>query len=551
MRVAFRSAVVLAALATGCRPQSSFECTVDAQCSKSNVQGTCEENGFCSFPDPTCPSGRRFGDLAGDLANMCVPSQFDTDEPMSTSNPDPSSSSSTTGASETTPAESSSSGDTSTSTTSTTGAPCEESCLDYQPQWQIPIQNSFVDLARLPSGSLLLVGSYVDAVSIGAIDLVGSGDVDLYLAWLEGENVVDVVAHPSDGNTHVLGVANDPSGRIYVSGAYTGAPDFGGPALPDSSGGGYVVGFEANGDHRWTVPMNPGRTWEVEHFGNSVIAVGDFQGSTTLGAETLMSAGSSDAFIVRLHEDGNVLLHHHIAGPDLDIGSDVIATGGGYVAIGMFSEMLSGGGDTVSVQGTVDGWVQRLSTGAMPEWTRSFGGGLVQWPYVDADAAGNLYVIAMFEGTLQFDDGTSYESTVSDDIVIAKLAPDGAHEWSQAIATAGASRSWAVDANADGRVAFGFSYGSATTVAGQDFVSAGANDGILVVYDTDGAPQWVTTYSGPLDETGCAVLLEDNDDITAIFTYQSASIDIGLGPAPGPGNGMNYAALVVYYPAPE
>ena len=167
------------------------------------------------------------------------------------------------------------------------------------------------------------------------------------------------------------------------------------------------------------------------------------------------------------------------------------------------------------------------------------------------DAAGNLYLIAMFEGTVQFDDGTSHASTVSSDIVIAKLGPDGAHQWSHAIPTSGASRSWVAAANADGRVAFAFDYGSATTVADQDFVSAGGRDGIVVMYDTDGTPQWLTTYASDLDETAASVLLEDNGDLITVYSYQSASLDIGLGPAPGPGDGLRHAALAVRYSTPD
>ena len=45
------------------------------------MDGTCEPNGFCSFPDTDCPSGSRYGEHAGaGLANTCVePVTADTD----------------------------------------------------------------------------------------------------------------------------------------------------------------------------------------------------------------------------------------------------------------------------------------------------------------------------------------------------------------------------------------------------------------------------------------------------------------------------------------
>jgi hypothetical protein len=60
-------------MASGCQfGPYTFACTHDAAC---GAGGICELNGFCSFPDSTCPSGRRFGDLGGPSAGQCVGGQ--------------------------------------------------------------------------------------------------------------------------------------------------------------------------------------------------------------------------------------------------------------------------------------------------------------------------------------------------------------------------------------------------------------------------------------------------------------------------------------------
>ncbi|MCR9166070.1 MAG: hypothetical protein ACE37F_17475 [Nannocystaceae bacterium] len=56
---------------TGCK--ETFECAADSHCQLDGVAGFCESLGHCSFPDEDCETGRRFGDLAGTLSNMCVP----------------------------------------------------------------------------------------------------------------------------------------------------------------------------------------------------------------------------------------------------------------------------------------------------------------------------------------------------------------------------------------------------------------------------------------------------------------------------------------------
>jgi hypothetical protein len=54
---------------TGCFGGGAFACSDSAQC---GAGGTCEPNGLCSFNDPTCQSGRRYGEAAGDLNGVCV-----------------------------------------------------------------------------------------------------------------------------------------------------------------------------------------------------------------------------------------------------------------------------------------------------------------------------------------------------------------------------------------------------------------------------------------------------------------------------------------------
>jgi len=67
-----RAAIAVALLAGGCLKSVQHQCAQSTECTLGGVQGTCEGNGFCSFPDPSCPGGARYGDLAGSLSNTCV-----------------------------------------------------------------------------------------------------------------------------------------------------------------------------------------------------------------------------------------------------------------------------------------------------------------------------------------------------------------------------------------------------------------------------------------------------------------------------------------------
>jgi len=58
---------------------SPYQCETDTQCLDQGVQGRCEPQGFCSFPDTDCASGNRFEADAGDgLGGTCVPENNET-----------------------------------------------------------------------------------------------------------------------------------------------------------------------------------------------------------------------------------------------------------------------------------------------------------------------------------------------------------------------------------------------------------------------------------------------------------------------------------------
>lgn len=67
----FGSACVLAlGIAAGCA-SSTFVCMVDTDC-EGLVGGACEADGYCSVPDPECPSHRRYAAHSGGQSNECV-----------------------------------------------------------------------------------------------------------------------------------------------------------------------------------------------------------------------------------------------------------------------------------------------------------------------------------------------------------------------------------------------------------------------------------------------------------------------------------------------
>ena len=53
----------------GCLRTTEFKCQTADQC---GTGAACETNGYCSFPDSMCSSGRRYGEFSGSLSSKCV-----------------------------------------------------------------------------------------------------------------------------------------------------------------------------------------------------------------------------------------------------------------------------------------------------------------------------------------------------------------------------------------------------------------------------------------------------------------------------------------------
>ena len=71
-RLRWASAIALGGWAA-CLPDPVFECRDDAECSDLGDGARCEAVGFCSQPDASCDSNRRFHEFAGGaLANACT-----------------------------------------------------------------------------------------------------------------------------------------------------------------------------------------------------------------------------------------------------------------------------------------------------------------------------------------------------------------------------------------------------------------------------------------------------------------------------------------------
>ncbi len=156
-----RAALLVSLTLLGCNGSSVFTCEQSDQCRQPGSLGTCEADGFCSFPDLGCPSGRRYGDLAGDgQAGECVPEGSDTESASTSTTMDPGSTDPGPSGSESSTAGLTGAVD----TTSTSGIGSSDGSV-----------SSSDGGSQLPSDGLLLWYGFQDPGFPGAEDMSGNG----------------------------------------------------------------------------------------------------------------------------------------------------------------------------------------------------------------------------------------------------------------------------------------------------------------------------------------------------------------------------------------
>lgn len=134
--------VALALVAASCT-ESAFVCSSDDNC---GAGGLCEADGFCSFADEECNSGRRYGDQSGEKSGECVASEQGSTgampqstgldvEPIDGSTTESPSSTGDASTGDSTPPGSSSSGGSIDSCTPPKGCVAEMFCDLVDPDW--------------------------------------------------------------------------------------------------------------------------------------------------------------------------------------------------------------------------------------------------------------------------------------------------------------------------------------------------------------------------------------------------------------------------------
>jgi hypothetical protein len=290
-----------------------------------------------------------------------------------------------------------------------------------------PGKESATGVAADDSGHSFAVGTFDGPSSFGDVHLVSAGGSDVFVTALDADaHVLWAVAVGGPGADEGRGIAlaaPERGGDLYVTGTFSGTADFDpGPGRTELTSAGstdaFLLRLNAKGELVWARRLGGPQAdagMRVAVSADAVWVAGTFKGTM----DGLASAGGSDAFLAKFDLDGHLLWTKRIGGPKDDEGRAVAAGRNGEVWVcGNFEASPSigpdGGGLDMTNAGQSDVFLLRLDATGRMLWSGQIGGpGEDTCEGMAATNAGGVAVIGEFWHTADIDPGPGVTSYAS------------------------------------------------------------------------------------------------------------------------------------------
>ncbi len=312
-------------------------------------------------------------------------------------------------------------------------------------------------------------------------------------------------------------LATDAQGAVYMAGKFSSQTlDFGGGAL---SAGAYVVKFDANGNHVWSV-KGPGSAYhdiDVDAEGNAYVCgpsiLARINAAGTVGWSNTLSGAHGRRLVV--DSNNNVYVTGDFSGAGVNLG-----------------------GGNLPNAGSKDVLLARYATTGGFYWAKAWGGDYIDEGHgVGTDGAGNVYVATIFKSSSFTLGGGTFANVQQGkgDLAIARFSNQGVHQWSHAYGSAGQEYVHALTVTVGGLVAVaGEFWGSGVDFGNGEVASNMPTHGDIYVaaWDLEGNPAWAVDFGAGPWNTGSDLAADVDGDLYVAGFYGSNTIDFGGGAVP-------------------
>lgn len=262
-----------------------------------------------------------------------------------------------------------------------------------------------------PGGRIYVTGVFRDEVEFGDHGLESPGDASIFALALSSEGgPIWARGFGGEGPDYGRAIAPHPRG-VALLGEFSREVDFGETRLEAVANRDVVLALlDPAGEPLWAqgyggVYNNVGVDLAVDPAGD-VVATGSFDDEVEFGADTYEAEGQSDAFLIKVDGDGELVWSERVGSEREDMGTGVAVDEGGRIAAaGWFWQRVTLGGVELESDDRRSGYAAVLTAEGEPLWAQSLGGA-----YGDMARAvafgddGRVYVAGTFHRTARFGD---------------------------------------------------------------------------------------------------------------------------------------------------
>ena len=218
-------------------------------------------------------------------------------------------------------------------------------------------------IATDTASNVWVAGYFGDQARFQDTTITAAGNSDLFLAKYSPQG--DVLWVRSGGGTeqdYANAVATTPDGGGLIAGTIRGQASFGSKVVTGIGLRTYIARYTADGELSWIQTCNGSDAKGVAWASGGAFLIGHFIGTMTLGTDTLVSNGNFDAFLARYSASGENEWGRSWGGPNLDYGYAIASDGQqGCVMAGRFTDALSLDRLKLTSAGSGDAYLIKLS----------------------------------------------------------------------------------------------------------------------------------------------------------------------------------------------
>ncbi|MRG94153.1 hypothetical protein [Polyangium spumosum] len=317
-----------------------------------------------------------------------------------------------------------------------------------------------------------------------------------------------------------------------------------GTRIPDVTSGG---GPEPGGDLVWKQGFGQVavdstqlvRDLAVVRDEGYLFSVVDFDNALELpnvAGSPLLTKGSRDIALVKMSVvEGNAVWAKHFGDSAEQFRTTVAVDKVGNVALaGGWDGALDVDGKTSPVVGgLIDAYVVKLDASGLGQWAYRAGDADVQYATdVAFDPDGNVIVVGVAKGNVDFGDGVVTAPSAGTDIFVLKLDPGGQHLWHQRVGRAG-SEDWrnpsvAVAVMPSGDIVLTGTLSGTLTFSGCALPTYGGTDAFVARLAPDGTCVFGKTFGPADDQAAHGVAIGPGEEIYVTGDFQ-VGLDLGGG----------------------